>query len=233
MLPAALVEDLYPESRRPGGRPRRTARDWIVDFTCFLLAVVIGLLAADTPPGRAGPLTGHGGRRPGGRRPGLAAVWLRRRWPVGLAVAMVPVSLVSATAGGAVLASPVHARRTPPLPVRGLDRRREPRPGPAVLLDAPGTRPAPTWRRSSSPCCSPSRSSAGACSSGPSASSCSASTTGPDARRRRRGCGPSRRNGWPGRPSPVRCTTSSRTRLTLLSVHAGALEFRPDAPRER
>ncbi|REH24473.1 signal transduction histidine kinase [Streptomyces sp. 2221.1] len=34
-----------------------------------------------------------------------AAVWLRRRWPVGLAVAMLPVSLVSATAGGAVLAA--------------------------------------------------------------------------------------------------------------------------------
>ncbi|MPY53987.1 sensor histidine kinase [Streptomyces sp. K1PN6] len=32
-----------------------------------------------------------------------AAVWLRRRWPLGLAVAMLPVSFVSNTAGGAVL----------------------------------------------------------------------------------------------------------------------------------
>lgn len=42
-------------------RPRRTARDWVVDFTCFLLAVVIGVLGADAletsrtspAPGRA------------------------------------------------------------------------------------------------------------------------------------------------------------------------------------
>ncbi len=103
-LPSALVEDLYPERSRPGGRPRRTARDWFVDFGCFLLAVAIGLLAADVLDDEnlsaamavadqvIGALS-------------CAAVWLRRRWPVGLAVAMVPVSLLSATAGGAVLLS--------------------------------------------------------------------------------------------------------------------------------
>nr|WP_203614544.1 histidine kinase [Streptomyces rochei] len=103
-LPSALVEDLYPERARPGGRPRRTARDWFVDFGCFLLAVAIGLLAADVLDDEnlsaamavadqvIGALS-------------CAAVWLRRRWPVGLAVAMVPVSLLSATAGGAVLLS--------------------------------------------------------------------------------------------------------------------------------
>lgn len=105
MLPAALVEDLYPESRRPGGRPRRTARDWIVDFACFLLAVVIGLLAADTLQDEPdlSPAMEVADQVVGALA--CAAVWLRRRWPVGLAVAMVPVSLVSATAGGAVLAS--------------------------------------------------------------------------------------------------------------------------------
>ncbi len=105
MLPAALVEDLYPESRRPGGRPRRTARDWIVDFTCFLLAVVIGLLAADTLQDEPdlSPAMEVADQVVGALA--CAAVWLRRRWPVGLAVAMLPVSLVSATAGGAVLAS--------------------------------------------------------------------------------------------------------------------------------
>ncbi|MFB6552356.1 histidine kinase [Streptomyces sp. NPDC056405] len=105
VLPAALVEDLYPEPRRPGGRPRRTARDWIVDFACFLLAVVIGLLAADAlqeEPGLS-PAMEVADQVVGALA--CAAVWLRRRWPVGLAVAMVPVSLVSATAGGAVLAS--------------------------------------------------------------------------------------------------------------------------------
>jgi signal transduction histidine kinase len=105
VLPAALAEDLYPEPGRPGGRLRRTARDWIVDFMCFLLAVVIGLLAADTLDQEAGlsPVTAVADQVIGALS--CAAVWLRRRWPAGLAVAMVPVSLVSATAGGAVLVS--------------------------------------------------------------------------------------------------------------------------------
>lgn len=105
VLPAALVEDLYPEPRRPGGRPRRTARDWVVDFACFLLAVTIGLLAADALDQEPdlSPAMAVADQLIGALA--CAAVWLRRRWPVGLAVAMVPVSLVSATAGGAVLAA--------------------------------------------------------------------------------------------------------------------------------
>ncbi|MFD8273679.1 sensor histidine kinase [Streptomyces flaveolus] len=105
LLPSALVDQLDPDADRSGRRPRRTARDWLVDFACFLLAVLIGLLAADTLD----------------REPGLpyvwevadqligalscAAVWLRRRWPVGLAVALVPVGFVSVTSGGAALVS--------------------------------------------------------------------------------------------------------------------------------
>ncbi len=105
VLPAALVEDLYPEARRSGGRPRRTARDWVVDFACFLLAVTIGLLAADALDQEPdlSPAMAVADQLIGALA--CAAVWLRRRWPVGLAVAMVPVSLVSATAGGAVLAA--------------------------------------------------------------------------------------------------------------------------------
>ncbi|WP_217245016.1 histidine kinase [Streptomyces sp. AC602_WCS936] len=105
VLPAALVEDLYPQPRRPGGRPRRTARDWFVDFACFFLAVTIGLLAADVldEEPNLSPAMAVADQVIGALA--CAAVWLRRRWPVGLAVAMVPVSLVSATAGGAVLAS--------------------------------------------------------------------------------------------------------------------------------
>ncbi|MFG3132352.1 sensor histidine kinase [Streptomyces tendae] len=105
VLPAALVEDLYPEPRRSGGRPRRTARDWAVDFACFLLAVTIGLLAADALDQEPdlSPAMALADQLIGALA--CAAVWLRRRWPVGLAVAMVPVSLVSVTAGGAVLAA--------------------------------------------------------------------------------------------------------------------------------
>ncbi|MFE5394474.1 sensor histidine kinase [Streptomyces sp. NPDC056568] len=103
VLPAALVEDMYPQARRADGRSRRTGRDWIVDFTCFLLAVGVGLLTAETldqEPHLSDAL------RLADQVIGAlacAAVWLRRRWPVGLAVAMVPVSLLSATSGGAAL----------------------------------------------------------------------------------------------------------------------------------
>ncbi|MDX3645334.1 sensor histidine kinase [Streptomyces sp. MB09-02B] len=104
LLPSALLDsDHDPGNGRPARPPRRTARDWAVDFTCFLLAVFIGLLGADTvrhepdlPQAFAvfdqvlGALA-------------CAAVWLRRRRPVGLAVAMVPVCFVSNTAGGAGL----------------------------------------------------------------------------------------------------------------------------------
>ncbi|CAM5438721.1 MULTISPECIES: sensor histidine kinase [Streptomyces] len=101
LLPSALVKELGLDPGR-SGRTRRTARDWVVDFCCFLLAVFIGLLAADTlrsedlPDGYAtfdqvlGALS-------------CAAVWLRRRWPLGLAVAMVPIGFVSNTAGGAAV----------------------------------------------------------------------------------------------------------------------------------
>nr|WP_216590880.1 histidine kinase [Streptomyces brasiliscabiei] len=106
LLPSALLDPepgRDPGDARPGRRPRRTARDWVVDFTCFLLAVFIGLLSVeavrnepDLPQAFVvldqvlGALA-------------CAAVWLRRRWPVGLAAAMVPVCFVSSTAGGAGL----------------------------------------------------------------------------------------------------------------------------------
>nr|WP_322726224.1 histidine kinase [Streptomyces spongiae] len=83
------------------GRPRRTGRDWIVDFTAFLVAVFIGMIGADEvskDPAIAKSLA-DADQLIGALA--CAAVWLRRRWPVGLAVAMLPVGLISSTAGGA------------------------------------------------------------------------------------------------------------------------------------
>ncbi|MYS88867.1 MULTISPECIES: histidine kinase [Streptomyces] len=102
-IPSALLHELDPDAARAGRRPRRTARDWVVDFSCFLLAVLVGAVAVEAlndnphvPEGLAvvdqliGALA-------------CAAVWLRRRWPLGLAVAMTAVTFVSDTAGGAGL----------------------------------------------------------------------------------------------------------------------------------
>jgi signal transduction histidine kinase len=103
MLPSALLHGLDPDSGPAGRRPRRTARDWVVDTCCFLLAVFLFLATATvllrqqhTPRGLAvvdvllGVLS-------------CGAVWLRRRLPVGLAAAMVVVGFVSSTAGGAAM----------------------------------------------------------------------------------------------------------------------------------
>ncbi|WUV38986.1 histidine kinase [Streptomyces sp. NBC_01483] len=103
LLPSAVVAELDPERTERGGRPRRTARDWAVDFGCFLLAVVIGAMAAHTLT--RDPNTPHALAVVDQWLGGLAclAVWSRRRRPLGLAVAMIPVGVLSNTAGGAGL----------------------------------------------------------------------------------------------------------------------------------
>ncbi|MEU6254766.1 histidine kinase [Streptomyces sp. NPDC047043] len=103
LFPSSVLYEIDPDARRSGrsGRPRRTARDWIVDFTCFILAVAIGLAAADTL--NDDPNTPHALAVLDQLLGALAcgAVCLRRRWPLGLAVAMLPVGFLSNTAGGA------------------------------------------------------------------------------------------------------------------------------------
>ncbi|WP_406005982.1 histidine kinase [Streptomyces sp. NBC_00637] len=105
LLPSALAVELAPGTAPGTGRPgrplRRTVRDWIVDLSCFLVAVAIGLTVADSFPGErdlpevvaaADQLLGA---------LACAAVWLRRRWPLGLAIAMVPLGFLSTTSAGA------------------------------------------------------------------------------------------------------------------------------------
>lgn len=102
-LPSAVAAEFDPNQSAGEGkrRPRRTVRDWLVDFACFTSAVVIGLVGADAVS--SNPNVSHGAAELDQLVGALAcaAVWLRRRWPVGLATALVLVSLVSDTAGGA------------------------------------------------------------------------------------------------------------------------------------
>ncbi|WP_435973311.1 sensor histidine kinase [Streptomyces sp. Qhu_M48] len=97
LLPSDLVE--------PGGsgaaRPRRTVRDWIVDTLLFLLAALFGLLVADVsaqynsePVVLFDQLAGAAA---------CCALWLRRRRPVGLAVALSLVNVIAPVAAGALL----------------------------------------------------------------------------------------------------------------------------------
>ncbi|SFP30726.1 Signal transduction histidine kinase [Amycolatopsis arida] len=86
-------------------RSRPGLRDWLVDIGLFLLAVLYGVLMSDA-------------RLQAGHLPepawlfdldqivgalGCAALWLRRRWPVGLAVALVVVSTFAELVAGAML----------------------------------------------------------------------------------------------------------------------------------
>ncbi|GHG97684.1 sensor histidine kinase [Streptomyces rubradiris] len=103
LFPSALIHELDPDAGSPRRRPRRTARDWAVDFSCFLLAVLIGLLAARSLPEEAGLPRSLAVLDQVLGALSCAAVWLRRRWPVGLAVAMVPVGLLSNCSGGAAM----------------------------------------------------------------------------------------------------------------------------------
>ncbi|MGW0824804.1 sensor histidine kinase [Streptomyces sp. NPDC002845] len=106
LLPSAVAVGLHPgwpERTGSCGRPRRTARDWIVDFTVFVVAVGVGLIGADTVSNDPDvPHTLAVADQWIGAL-ACAAIWLRRRWPMGLAVASLPVSFASTTAGGACL----------------------------------------------------------------------------------------------------------------------------------
>jgi signal transduction histidine kinase len=94
-VPGGLLPPEDPFNRGP---VKRTARDWTVDTSAFVLAVVFGLaflgssLDATTRDVSATEVTVDlvlGGI-------GCLLLWLRRRWPVGVAIAMMPIVAVSA-----------------------------------------------------------------------------------------------------------------------------------------
>jgi signal transduction histidine kinase len=96
LLPAMLVPD--PDAE---GRPRRTTRDWIVDVLAFLIAIGVGatmfLFEASTS-GESDELLFwdllFGSLA-------CIALWWRRRWPLGIALALLPVGAFSAMGVGA------------------------------------------------------------------------------------------------------------------------------------
>lgn len=120
-LPASLTTD---PDEHPESRVRRSTRDWIVDACCFLLAGGWGVYSATIVPDRASvaePLL------VADQLVGAAAciaLWWRRRWPVGLAVALLPISLASYVASGAIAVAlftvAVHRRWPVVLVVGGL-----------------------------------------------------------------------------------------------------------------
>ncbi len=83
-----------PDDTRRG----RSTRDWIVDVTAFLLAVLVGgaifALATDSesPPEWLIALDFVAGFA------ACCALWVRRRWPVGLALALAPLTVFSSMA---------------------------------------------------------------------------------------------------------------------------------------
>jgi signal transduction histidine kinase len=88
----------------PGSAPPlgRTQRDWAVDFLCFLLAVGVTVLTLfDGAEQRVAPVPHAVDLALAGLS--CLGVWLRRRWPVGLAVFAGLVSVYATAAAGVAL----------------------------------------------------------------------------------------------------------------------------------
>lgn len=233
-LPSAVAVEIDPDRvARVGrtGRPRRTVRDWVVDFAAFLLAVIVGLLTADTMSKASDlPYALEVADQWVGAF-ACAAVWLRRRWPVGLAAAMVPIGFVSTTSGGVALIAlftlAVHRPFKYVAWVGGVNAALQPlfyylRPEPdlnyvaGVILGCVLTAAVVGWGmyvRSRRQLLLSLRDRARRAET-------EAGLRAEQAQRLAR----------EGIAREMHDVLAHR--LTLLSVHAGALEFRPDAPRE-
>ncbi|MFI1258123.1 sensor histidine kinase [Streptomyces netropsis] len=98
LLPSAVAGP-----RASGDGSRRTVRDWVVDICCLAVAGVVGLLVVESlrhDPDVSGPLL-LADQLIGAAA--CTALWLRRRWPAGLAVVLVVLSVVAPCAAGAML----------------------------------------------------------------------------------------------------------------------------------
>jgi signal transduction histidine kinase len=208
---------------------RRSRRDWIVDGALFLLAIVAGssALADNVDRGLDGTLLvvdAIGGAAL------CLALWWRRRWPFGLGLASVPILAVSSFAGGAagaiiLFTVAAYRRWQLALLVAGLQL--------AVMPAYRALHPEDTWL--------------------PTVADYLVATLGTAAivgwgmfwRGRRQGRRERLRRAQAEqqlRVEQIRHAERTRIaremhdvlahRISLLSLHAGALEFRPDAPPE-
>ena len=97
LLPAMLV----PEGERPGRG--RTTRDWVVDVVAFLIAVLVGLAVfGDAHDQKDFPEWFIALDLASGAAACIAIFW-RRRWPVGLTIAMIAIAAYASSAGGAAI----------------------------------------------------------------------------------------------------------------------------------
>ena len=128
LLPAALAAAFDDGDTR---RPRRSTRDWIVDTVAFLLALgIAGLATADVLDGKPTAMAGWQGTPhwlvwldfAGGAALSIA-LWWRRRWPVHIAVgaALIGLFAVSSAVGGLIilLTVAVHRRFAVAAPIAG------------------------------------------------------------------------------------------------------------------
>lgn len=106
LLPATLTAD---PSTAAGRRPRRSTRDWVVDTLCFLIAAGFAVVAFWDVLRPQPELVAH--RIDSELALGIDMVvttalclslWVRRRWPVALALITLPVAVVSTPSGFAI-----------------------------------------------------------------------------------------------------------------------------------
>jgi signal transduction histidine kinase len=97
-LPSLLLDGAAEDAAlRP---PRRSARDWFVDVVAFALAVALGATSfvEAYPDGVGGDLLAQADLAAGVVF--CVAMWWRRRWPVALALAVTPFGVFAASTGG-------------------------------------------------------------------------------------------------------------------------------------
>jgi signal transduction histidine kinase len=84
---------------------RSSRRDWIVDTICFLLAVAVGVLVAGSPYtyNSGGPSSSAMVLIVAAGVLSCLAIWWRRRWPAAVAIVAVVLNAVSPAASGATL----------------------------------------------------------------------------------------------------------------------------------